>query len=73
MDDLDRVQAAEDEAREREESKEPRKIHAEEVFAAAEPPKHSITIIGCIKTETGWYKLGFDEETRRMIPLEVIP
>jgi len=34
---------------------------------------HPITIIGCIKTETGWYILGFDEETKTLIPLEKIP
>ena len=34
------------------------------------PPIHDVTIIGCIKTETGWYRLGFDEQTKTMKPLE---
>ena len=66
MDDLDRVQQTEEEMREFEEER-----HGKgKPTVSTDTPKHSITIIGCIKTETGWYKLGFDEETRRMIPLE---
>ena len=35
-----------------------------------EPAVHNVTIIGCIKTETGWYRLGFDEQQKVMKPLE---
>lgn len=69
MDYLDKLQAAEDEAREREEAKE---THRKTAAVAEEPPKHSITIIGCIKTETGWYRLGFDEATKTLVPLEKV-
>ena len=40
-----------------------------------EAPKlvtHPITILGCIKTETGWYRLGFDEQAKIMKPLEFL-
>ena len=73
MDDLDRVQQAEEEMRELEEARQSRDCGSAALCDGTEKtPKHSITIIGCIKTETGWYRLGFDEETRRMIPLETV-
>ena len=33
---------------------------------------HPITILGCIKTETGWYRLGYDEQTKTMKPMEKV-
>lgn len=69
MDDLDRIQAAEDAQREREEARRSRPNFAR---VNSEPPKHNITIFGCIKTESGWYRLGFDEATKTMIPLEKV-
>ena len=39
---------------------------------APKPVIHPITVIGCIKTETGWYRLGFDEQTKTMKPLEFL-
>ena len=73
MDDLDRIQAAEDEARERSEARKSLDCGSAMLRDGTEkPPKHNITIFGCIKTETGWYRLGFDEETRSMIPLEKV-
>ena len=34
------------------------------------PPKHEITIIGVIRGVDGWYRCGFDEATKTVIPLE---
>jgi len=34
------------------------------------PAAHPITIIGCIKGINGWYRAGFDEDTKTIIPLE---
>ena len=36
------------------------------------PATHPITILGCIKTETGWYRLGFDEQTKTLKPMEKV-
>ena len=42
---------------------------------ASEPPHagHEITVIGCIKGTDGWHMLGFDENTKTLVPLEKIP
>lgn len=34
--------------------------------------QHNITIIGCIKGVDGWYRAGFDEDAKTIIPLEKI-
>ena len=34
---------------------------------------HEITVIGCIKGTDGWHMLGFDENTKTLVPLEKIP
>ena len=71
MDYLDKLQAAEDEAREREESRQ-RLDCGSAVLRDGTETAHSITIFGCIKTETGWYRLGFDEATKTLVPLEKV-
>ena len=74
MDDLDRLQAIEDERFEHEEARRSLDFGSPRTTLADDAPtKHSITIFGCIKTETGWYRLGFDEATKTMIPLEKVP
>lgn len=39
-----------------------------------EPPKttHSVTIIGVIRGADGWYRAGYDEQTKTIVPLEKI-
>ena len=34
--------------------------------------RHQITIIGCIRGIDGWYRCGFDEERKQIVPLERI-
>lgn len=34
--------------------------------------RHQITIIGCIRGVDGWYRCGFDEERKQIVPLEQI-
>ena len=34
--------------------------------------RHQITIIGCIRGIDGWYRCGFDEERKAIVPLELI-
>jgi hypothetical protein len=34
--------------------------------------KHNITIIGVIRGVDGWYRAGFDENTKTIVPLELI-
>ena len=34
--------------------------------------RHQITIIGCIRGVDGWYRCGFDEERKAIVPLELI-
>jgi len=31
---------------------------------------HNVTVIGCIKGVDGWYRAGYDENTKSIIPLE---
>jgi len=40
--------------------------------AEPEKPAHPITILGCIKTENGWYRLGYDENTKTLKPMEKV-
>jgi hypothetical protein len=35
-------------------------------------PKHNITIIGVIRGVDGWYRAGFDENTKTIVPLELL-
>ena len=35
--------------------------------------RHNITIIGCIRGIDGWYRCGFDEQTKTIVPLERVP
>ena len=37
-----------------------------------QPTRHQITVFGCIKTKTGWYRLGFDETRKALVPLEFL-
>ena len=39
-----------------------------------EPPKtnHEITIIGCVRGVDGWYRAGFDEQTKTVVPMEFL-
>ena len=39
-----------------------------------EPPKtsHNITIIGVIRGVDGWYRAGYDEQTKTIVPMERI-
>lgn len=34
--------------------------------------QHQITIIGCIRGVDGWYRCGFDEARKQIVPLEKI-
>lgn len=34
--------------------------------------QHQITVIGCIRGVDGWYRCGFDEERKQIVPLEQI-
>ena len=39
----------------------------------AEPkPTHNITIIGVIRCADGWYRCGFDENMKTLVPVECI-
>ena len=62
MDDLDRIQAA----------NEPRE--EERIIVSDDPPKleNFICRIGCIRTENGWYGLGYNEHTKALKLLERI-
>ena len=43
--------------------------------ATSERPQkvvHEVTVIGVIKGIDGWYRCGFDEATKTIIPLEFI-
>jgi len=33
---------------------------------------HNITVIGCIKGIDGWYRAGYDENTKTIVPLDLI-
>lgn len=34
--------------------------------------QHQITVIGCIRGVDGWYRCGFDEARKAIVPLEQI-
>lgn len=38
----------------------------------AQKARHQITLIGCIRGVDGWYRCGFDEERKAIVPLEQI-
>ena len=73
MDFLDRLQAKEDEARERLESRQSPDCGSVAQRDGTEKAKHVVIVIGCIRGVDGWYKLGFDEETKRLVPIEKQP
>ena len=59
--------------RQQEEEERFRNLHAEEPAPYPPPPvQHNVTIIGVIRSIGGWYKAGFDENTKTIIPLERI-
>ena len=70
MDFLDRLQAKEDEARERLEARQSLDGGSAVLRDGTEKTKHVVVVIGCIRGIDGWYKLGFDEETKRLVPIE---
>ena len=50
-----------------------RAMRRREPNRTAEPkPKHDITIIGVIRAVDGWYRCGFDENTKTIVPLELV-
>ena len=61
MDWLDRLMAQDEE-------------FAEGTLAVVQVPdkkaQHKVTVIGCIKGVDGWYRAGYDEDTKTIIPLE---
>lgn len=65
MDFLDRLQAREERLR---------NLHTVEAPAKPQPnpSAHTITVIGCIKGVDGWYRAGYDENTKTIIPMEMI-
>lgn len=43
------------------------------LFVTQVPDKknpHNVTVFGCIKGIDGWYRAGYDENTKSIIPLE---
>lgn len=50
-----------------------RAMRRREPRQTAEPkPTHDITIIGVIRGVDGWYRCGFDENTKTIVPVELI-
>lgn len=50
-----------------------RAMRRREARKTAEPkPMHNITIIGVIRGVDGWYRCGYDEQTKTIVPLELI-
>lgn len=50
-----------------------RAMRRRELRQTVEPkPTHDITIIGCIRGIDGWYRCGFDENTKTIVPVELI-
>ena len=50
-----------------------RSMRRREPNRIAEPnPRHDITIIGVIRGVDGWYRAGFDENTKTIVPIELI-
>jgi hypothetical protein len=49
-----------------------RNLHNEEPSPLPLPPpvQHNITIIGVIRGVDGWYRAGYDEQTKTIVPLE---
>ena len=70
MDDLDRIQAAEESAAQAAEDR---------ARPASTETKQDVRLedyvcrIGCIRTERGWYALGYNEHTKAMQLLEELP
>ena len=50
-----------------------RAMRRREAQQTVEPkPMHDITIIGVIRGVDGWYRCGFDENTKTIVPVELI-
>lgn len=50
-----------------------RNLHDEEPETQPPSPvQHDITIIGCIRGVDGWYRCGFDENTKTIVPVELL-
>ena len=50
-----------------------RAMRRREPMLTAEPkPNHDITIIGVIRGVDGWYRCGFDENSKTIVPMELI-
>ena len=50
-----------------------RAMRRREPMLTAEPkPIHEITIIGVIRGVDGWYRCGFDENSKTIVPVELI-
>ena len=50
-----------------------RAMRRREPNRTAEPkPMHDITIIGVIRGMDGWYRCGFDENMKTIVPLEMV-
>ena len=50
-----------------------RSMRRREPNRTVEPkPTRNITIIGVIRGVDGWYRCGFDENTKTIVPLELI-
>lgn len=68
MDILDRYQDELERRRERQalHGGSPHATRADE----AQKVRHQVTIIGCIRGVDGWYRCGFDEARKAIVPLE---
>lgn len=71
MDILDRYQE-EIERRERQAKGKPLTAAVRSAARADDEKKvrHQVTIIGCIRGVDGWYRCGFDEARKAIVPLE---
>jgi len=69
MDWLDRVT-------EYQEKTNPLAVRDSDVPDMQDPPepraRHNITVIGCIRGIDGWYRCGYDEQTKTIVPLELL-
>ena len=74
MDILDRYQEEIERRRERQAKGKPLTAAVRSAALADDEKKvrHQITVIGCIRGVDGWYRCGFDEERKTIVPLELI-